>query len=769
VLGIVGLLVLFAIGTADIMPFTGRPDQITTKIEEGEQRFAAKTISPEDEQEWKIKEEDRPRKIVEDGMLANLSPSTYQLEVKFAPSFLDRQTPLQEVNFLKIDQLTASQGKRLLHMGVYQDEETLADADADSGEKPPAATVDTAPPGVAGIPGLGTIDGSQFAVRNGGLTGGASDEELAIMDQETSMLPELAYPTGFGEEGGMSEATLQLNGRGHYFVSVRGVVPVRDNIEAIMTACNVTEQEATELFYMIDFNLERQQRNSDGTWTEWAPVDRTLAETIFKTVDGFEPEPVPPGVLDSVITMPYPALITGTYGDHQIHPQIANFKLSPEKLRLQGELELKQAQEYQKQMALRGVDPRAINRPTKAGWSDFIHDGKDMFATTMGEPSGSGYINTMPTGPGRSSMSPSGRPGMNPGPGGGADPSGVMGASTGPTPEQKKKMQELVKSLVDSEIGGKASKADRDKLEKEFYELLQQNVSAVGNVLLFRYIDFAVEPNETYRYQARLVMANPNAGRRVTDAEEPSVVQGDERLTEWSNTTNPATIERQTWYFVNSLDTRKNQIKLDFVTYDLDYGTSVTNNYKLADAETSKRLTVQQGDTIGGVITVPLLDPAKNTFDDTEYSFDSKDLLVDVLPDVILDKSLHPDLGITVGSAKPLQVGDAMLVFNHEKELATVDTFSQQPVVDYFFKGNPPADIKSYLEQQFGPWESMRTSPSIGGEGSSLEELYGEDMMMADGMYGMEEEGTRKQTRRRNVNRKRSSGADISRRMEEGP
>ena len=83
-------------------------------------------------------------------------------------------------------------------------------------------------------------------------------------------------------------------------------------------------------------------------------------------------------------------------------------------------------------------------------------------------------------------------------------------------------------------------------------------VTAVGNLLLFRYIDFAIEPGKSYRYRcARMEIENPSFQERVADAATPSVVEGETRFNSWSNITAPVSVEKMTHYFVQQVEPKR--------------------------------------------------------------------------------------------------------------------------------------------------------------------------------------------------------------------
>ncbi|MEZ6055114.1 MAG: hypothetical protein R3C01_00275 [Planctomycetaceae bacterium] len=725
-LGVIAAIALFALATANWVPFNGNPADVATKIQNGTATFEGRTITPEDEKAWLIAAADRPASVIRQELLADVDPRTRQWAVKFAPSFRDISIPLREVQFSAPIELIATVGRRLFNEGQALSADTaLADAGTATTTDPTKPTEDVKPSRPEGV---GAIDENEFSRPAGGALG----PDGMMLDSPTDILaaaPELQMMSTYGEDG-LNEATLSLNGKGRYFISVRAAFMVKDNIEEIMKACNVEESRAAGLFYPIDFVLERQVRQPDGSWSTWAPVDRSVAEGILEQSDGFAEETLPPALLNPALAMPLPALIIGGYGKLGVHPLVENYRLSPDQVRIQTDLVFNA---MKKQSTLPPTQPVGPQRKAR-GFSDYIFNTQEIMSGAMGAESQYTVNTNMEMG-----MMPSPNRPTRP------------GARAGAPLDGRQQLSEAAMALMADEINKERDPTKQKKLREDFEKLVAANVSAIGNVLLFRYLDFAVEPGKAYRYRARVVMANPNYGRRPSDAEDSSVVEGEERLTGWSNVSNAPEIERQTWYFVNQFDPRRERVLFNFVHYDLNYGTDVTNDYERKDKGKIERLAVAFGEPIGGDLTVPLLDPAKNKFDDTEYSFESGDLLVDGLEDITLDKNTHPDLKMVVGSAKSLQLTEPVLVVKTDGSLATVDTFSQKPYVDYF---------SDKLKKSYEPWEFLRQSSTVPGAGDGINDLFGSDTTMpVDTNLGMDESGMRSTQRRRNISRKEMPGS----------
>jgi hypothetical protein len=67
--------------------------------------------------------------------------------------------------------------------------------------------------------------------------------------------------------------------------------------------------------------------------------------------------------------------------------------------------------------------------------------------------------------------------------------------------------------------------------------------------LLFRFLDFNVEPTKHYRYRVKLIIANPNYKLDQSHLETPELAQGETRETEWSKPSDPVFVPVLEHYF----------------------------------------------------------------------------------------------------------------------------------------------------------------------------------------------------------------------------
>jgi hypothetical protein len=427
--------------------------------------------------------------------------------------------------------------------------------------------------------------------------------------------------------------------QGYYFTSVRAVFRVGDQIRKFQDAIHAKSMDqAAFAFEVLDFNLERQEQiGQTQNWSEWQPVDTQSALDVLSQSMPPEPDIVSGMVTNNVITMPLPPRIYGNWRKFGSHPKIDNFVLSDEQVQMEIEFQtrmLELMRESQKKTAVRA--PRK-----QGGFSQIIGDSREVqsqvFDTSQYGSSptmGSFSANPMmPRGPGR--QSPATKAASNP--------------------------NDVMKKLLET--------SDKGEISKALAEYIKERVTANGELLLFRYMDFTVESGKTYRYRVRLVLNNPNFGHLASEANgDALVVQGETRTTEWSNVTEPATIERDIYYFVKDVDSRNNKSKVSLYQWDTKLGTTVN-----AD------LDLYPGQHISGAVKTSVIDPAKSTYkEDEPYTFTSSDVYVDTNADVSLDRTLHKDLKLSGGSKGDVLLPEEVLVVqSNTGELAVLDPMRQ--------------------------------------------------------------------------------------------
>lgn len=513
---------------------------------------------------------------------------------------------------------------------------------------------------------------------------------------------------GYGGYGGGYEQ----DGKGYPFVSVRGVFEFREQIRKYSEAIHKGRNEALMHFMIVDFKLERQRLiSAPDTWTAWEPVNDQVFRDILKESDGFAPEVVSAAVTDSAITCPLPARLTGEYFKQATHPKLEKFTLSEEDM----ELELK----YSRLLLEKALDQKKL--PTgmirKRGFNDMVFDANSVRQGVFGYQSpyamGGGAMD-------EDDMMMSSM--LAGGAGGGRGMGGNRGAMAGNRAAMGAQMNTTIDQLV-MELAKETEQVDSPEATKKLKTFITQRAAPEGDLLLFRYFDFDVEPGESYRYRVQLVLQNPNFGQPLAaTGGVASVVLGEDRTTPWSEPTAPITVDDTVKYFLTAVEPPKSlaypDVRMNMFQYDQDVGTVV-----------QQELNVSFGQNVGGKVKTEQADPAKGTIEEVDYAFKSEDILIDALPDVRISRTEHPDLQLPPDSRGLAQVAEVAAVVTPRGQIQTVDPVSQK---DSFATAKKN---KEYQDEQF---EMFRSPTDAAGTG--YEDLYGDlggDEMEASMIKGL--------------------------------
>lgn len=277
---------------------------------------------------------------------------------------------------------------------------------------------------------------------------------------------------------------------------------------------------------------------------------------------------------------------------------------------------------------------------------------------------------------------------------------------------------------------------------------LKNRLTAVGRLLLFRYMDFDVRPGYAYRYRVKLILRNPNYERPLDQVIDPSVAEGPDRETPWSNPSNAAVVPASVNYFLEDVDrdpvnelrptASRPLAKLDFFEWDAEVGTMIHDTVELKS----------YGQFLGEKKESLRLDVAKPSFADTEVTFRSEDVLLDSLADVRLDPAVHPDLKLR----KDLR-GHAGLV----PEAVVVDSSGQLAALDPTTNDAKQKMLTTYVSRERAPFEALKNKEQQAPTGGLLdgaampmsgspEEMMG---MMNSGMTMQQPKSSRRKSSRK--------------------
>ncbi|MEO2031013.1 MAG: hypothetical protein ABGZ35_02900, partial [Planctomycetaceae bacterium] len=269
----------------------------------------------------------------------------------------------------------------------------------------------------------------------------------------------------------------------------------------------------------------------------------------------------------------------------------------------------------------------------------------------------------------------------------------------------------------------------------------KQRLSAAGHLLLFRFIDFAVEAGNAYTYRVRLVIRNRNYNRPLDELEDAESAKGPLRQTPWSNLSTPVVVAKDTEYYLTKVNPRSLNASLNIFQWSVDSGTMIQS-----------ALDVQLGQFVGGKANTEVVRPAASTFLNEEVEFTTKDMLVDTLTARPLDSELHPELRLTRKQKGRIGLPDEALIIDHTGKLVTLDSLSGR---------DAEQEAQARLKRFFDHYEDLKEAEDSGDDLGQLEGLN--DMGM-----GGDEEGGRSSRRGRGSplrrkNGKRNSVSDMMR------
>ena len=220
---------------------------------------------------------------------------------------------------------------------------------------------------------------------------------------------------------------------------------------------------------------------------------------------------------------------------------------------------------------------------------------------------------------------------------------------------------------------------------------IKSRVLAIGRLLLFRYIDFDVQPENAYRYRVRFKLTNPNYQRVIADALYPEVVEGRTRLTPWSEPTAAVLVAPDAQYFVARIDKARGRMEmaamLKVFQWYADVGTTI-----------HEVLRTNYGQFIGGKTKTKLLNPAHETFDKEEVEFATPDVLVDMSESPRLKRAEHADLKLG-----PMIRGHIGL----SEQILTVNPFGELVVHDPVTSKTAENRSEILLEQERRKWNYL--------------------------------------------------------------
>jgi hypothetical protein len=531
-----------------------------------------------------------------------------------------------------------------------------------------------------------------------GRRGGRGDEGLAggMAGPMAGMagMAEIPGMMAGGMGGGLGSGLSGQKPAGRYYVAVRGVFPVQAQLEKIRRALHLpVPSAAQEYFQILDLEIERQIAvPGDDPWSgEWEQVDLRRSLELLEEVDEFDAEPVDMAVLDPTISLPLPRRALGYWTEEATHPRIKNYELSPE---AQARVDLIKSRLMEQKDKMK-IDENKL--PQKGGFAALVHDMR-----------------------------------------------GIAGQMNRANPGMMSEMYTTMGQEMRQDLGvANAAEVSPEQIRAE--------VTAVGQLLLFRYFDFDVRPGYAYRYRVRLVLQNPNYQSEVTDVTDPSVIEGATRETDWSEPSEVSIVDQWPKYFLHTVDSnplveegRRHRTvgTIKMFEWHKELGTRVAAALELDHL----------GQFIGGEKTVEVLDVTTPELTEKEYPFTSDDMLLDVRTDTELLSELHPDLGLKPNK-KPIDLGLA-------PEVIVLDQAGDLDVVHGSRKLTAEERrLDRDLEAERKPFEDLRDD---GEEESELDNMPFAMKPLGDPGREDKKDKKDKKSRKRNPLRKQGGGAGAS-------
>lgn len=700
VLGTVGLIVLLALFSTTWAGYEKKPDELLSKATEAGTKLHTGDM-PEDK-------------------LKTFAPSTYQrtaMEMFVKMNNPDAPSPFAYDKPMSFPLYPRQEPRAETAWPVVQ--HLLADSDV------MVIGINTMPEFGEGMEGEMAEGEEGIAPRipsksNAGPLAGAPAGPMPTSAEALGTPPMPGMMSGMMASGGTG-----MQPRGQRYVAVRGIVNLFEIGRAIQKANHLESlADGIAAIEVIDFKIERQKAVAgdnpwpDDTWQEVSldRADEVLAESSQAA------DLVDAGVTNPVFTMPLPGRLDGDYTTIVSHPMLKDFQLSKE----QRELEQKLNAAFLDAASELGIDEE--QSPRRRGFLKDQVDINSVRTNVMGAMGGKMddiYKRANVT-PGAGAMMP---PGMG-------SAAGMRSSMMSP-PGMGSRMPPQAASppmmpMMPMMSGGKGMgmNSGMGMGMPGMGGMMGQGGapqiggSAVGYLMLFRFLDFDVNPGEAYRYRVKLEFVNPNFGLSLDQVKEASVAEGESRLSDWSEPTAPVVVKPDTNFFLAKVDKRartRGEAEFHIFQWDPGLGTYID----------SKKLVAKYGQFVGGLEESDRLDLGVPSLDTKTVLFASKDFLLDTSLPPTITPAEHADLNLPSSGrqAKELDLPAEAVVIDEYGELRVLDSVSDKSAEE---------QVEKIVKNERAPFEALREA--AGTEANALNQLNGEggppgmmEMMMMGG------------------------------------
>jgi len=519
----------------------------------------------------------------------------------------------------------------------------------------------------------------------GGAGGETGCEEDETTDGETPENEEVEDPESLYDTG--------VEAEGRRAVAVRGIVPIREQVRAFEKALNLEEgrYDPLQLVQYHDFILERRMSSDGGkTWSKWQEVDKTANVEYLRTqVSDFETDVVEQRILHYIFSSPLPMRLLSYWGPEATHPDIEGYNLTPEAKKRQEAIQQAIAEERERLEKERGPQPGGFSDVRPGGFGDVQYNmQRERFAVM--EDSGS-----------------------------------------------RERFWQTIRKLLPG--------ADETEM-RNLINQVKAEVTAAGDLLLFRYFDFDVIPGMTYKYRVRLVIRNPLFGTPVEKLSLDSRESNKTRFRETppSNETAPVHVPKDAQVFIANVTQEHRtsprvlppQVDMEIFQWFPELGTTVKGG--ISNVKPGQRIEGTDGNT-------KRYDPAKGVlFINVPSEFKTSDVLLDVetVESAIRDLDNHLDeLGLPRSFKGQINLSNQILIVDQTGRVQRLDpqsTKSRYKRLDRMYQ----TLVTTYEKTAVDP-NAVQTDEE-GGEGGCLDEPIEE----GEGNY--QRRRTRPTIRRRN-------------------
>jgi len=508
-----------------------------------------------------------------------------------------------------------------------------------------------------------------------------------------------------------------LQPRGQRYVALRGIVNLFDLGLAIQKALHLeTAADGMALVEVIDFKIQRQKAVSGpNPWPDdtWQDVSLDRADEVLSEC-GQAADLVTTECINPVFTMPLPTRLDGDYTRIVSHPSLERFELTKE----QREMEQKLNSAFLDAAGEMGVEEQVGKR------RGFMKDQIDMNGVRNDVMGRGGNVGDIYKKAGFNSAMPPGAGMMMPAVGGPRPAMGGPGAMPGPRPGGMMPAGPRAGAMPGM-AGAMPGMGGPGMMGGQGGMVAQVGGAAAGYLMLFRYLDFDVNPGEAYRYRVQLEFANPNYGETLDKIKEASVAEGETRLTEWSQPSAPVVVSSDSNVYLTDIDRRNNrnrgEAKIHAYQWDASLGTYIDS-----------KLVARFGQFMGGLATSVRLDLGGPKYEEKQVLIATKDFLLDTSVPPALIPGENPDLNLTLDAKQSkdgLDLPAEAIVLDEYGQIKVLDSITDRP-------GEIAAGKKVKAERE--PWEYLKDAGQDAGGLNNLDDpaAAAGPGMMGPGMGG---------------------------------